>query len=147
MFLYGGLNISGVGKAVAYAAFIINTAIIVNYKLDLRKVMAKKKVYDEVSVVRALSKKASVYVNTVEKRIDIIKNNTELGNGSWGKIDYLTNVHGYIPVFVSNISSRKSIKKFTDTDLDNVRSKASKREAKLNMAAMSKAAMKRVKTK
>lgn len=109
--------------------------------------MAKKKVYDEVSVVRALSKKSSVYINTVEKRIDIVKNNTELGNGSWGKIDYLTHVHGYVPVFVTSISSRKSIKKVTDTDTDNVISKASKREAKLNMAAMSKAAMKRVKTK
>ena len=109
--------------------------------------MAKKKVYDEVSVVRVLSKKASVYINTVEKRIDIVKNNTELGNGSWGKIDYLTHVHGYVPVFVPSISSRKSVKKVTDTDTDNVRSKASKREAKLNMAAMSKAAMKRVKTK
>ena len=108
--------------------------------------MAKKKVYDEVSVVRALSKKSSVYVNTVEKRIDIVKNNTELGNSSWGKIDYLTHVHGYIPVFVSSISSRKSVKKITDTDFDNTRSKASKREAKLNMAAMSKAAMKKVKT-
>lgn len=109
--------------------------------------MAKKKVYDEVSVVRALSKKASVYVNTVEKRIDIVKNNTELGNSSWGKIDYLTHVHGYIPVFVSSISSRRAVKKFTDTDTDNTRSKASKREAKFNMAAMSKAAMKKVKTK
>lgn len=109
--------------------------------------MAKKKVYDEVSVIRSLSKKNSVYVNTVEKRIDIVKNNTELGNSSWGKIDYLTHVHGYIPVFVSSISSRKSVKKITDTDFDNTRSKASKREAKLNMAAMSKAAMKKVKTK
>lgn len=109
--------------------------------------MAKKKVYDEVSVVRALSKKASVYVNTVEKRIDIVKNNTELGNGSWGKIDYLTHVHGYVPVFVSNISARKSIKKVIETDADNTRSKSSKREAKLNMAAMTKAAMKKVKTK
>ena len=109
--------------------------------------MAKKKVYDEVSVVRALSKKASVYVNTVEKRIDIIKNNTELGNGSWGKIDYLTHVHGYVPVFVTSISARKSIKKFIETDTDNTRSKSSKREAKLNMAAMTKAAMKKVKTK
>ena len=109
--------------------------------------MAKKKVYDEVSVVRALSKKASVYVNTVEKRIDIVKNNTELGNSSWGKIDYLTHVHGYVPVFVTNLSARKSIKKFVETDTDNTRSKSSKREAKLNMAAMTKAAMKKVKTK
>lgn len=109
--------------------------------------MTKKKVYDEVSVVRSLSKKSSIYVNTVEKRIDIVKNNTELGNGSWGKIDYLTHVHGYVPVFVTNISARKSVKKFTDTDLDNTRSKASKREAKLNMAAMSKVAMKKVKNK
>lgn len=109
--------------------------------------MAKKKVYDEVSVVRALSKKASIYVNTVDKRIDIVKNNTELGNGSWGKIDYLIHVHDYVPVFVTSISSRKSVKKVTDNDSDNVRSKASKREAKLNMAAMSKAAMKKVKTK
>lgn len=109
--------------------------------------MAKKKHYDEVSVVRALSKKASIYVNTVEKRIDIVKNNTELGNGSWGKIDYLTHVHGYVPVFVSNISARKSIKKVIETDIDNTKSKSSKREAKLNMAAMTKAAMKKVKTK
>ena len=106
-----------------------------------------KKVYDEVSIIRALSKKASIYVNTVEKRIDIVKNNTELGNGSWGKIDYLTHVHGYVPVFVSNISARKSIKKVIETDTDNTRSKSSKREAKLNMAAMTKAAMKKVKTK
>ena len=109
--------------------------------------MAKKKVYDEVSVVRALSKKASVYINTVEKRIDIVKNNTELGNSSWGKIDYLTHVHGYVPVFVANISSRKAVKKITENDIDNTRSKSSKREAKLNMAAMTKAAMKKVKTK
>ena len=109
--------------------------------------MAKKRAYDETSVVRSLSKKASVYVNTVEKRIDIVKNNTELGNGSWGKIDYLTHVHGYVPVFVSNISARKSIKKVIETDTDNTRSKSSKREAKLNMAAMTKAAMKKVKTK
>ena len=109
--------------------------------------MAKKKVYDEVSVVRALSKKASIYVNTVEKRIDIIKNNTDLGNSSWGKIDYLTHVHGYVPVFVSSISARKSTKKVIETDTDNTRSKSSKREAKLNMAAMTKAAMKKVKTK
>ena len=109
--------------------------------------MAKKKVYDEVSVVRALSKKASVYVNTVEKRINIVKNNTELGNGSWGKIDYLVKVHDYVPVFVTNLSARKAVKRFTDVDADNNRSKASKREAKLNMAAMSKAAMKKVKTK
>jgi hypothetical protein len=109
--------------------------------------MAKKKVYDEVNVIHSLSKKASVYVNTVEKRIDIVKNNTELGNGSWGKIDYLTHVHGYVPVFVSNISARKSIKKVIDNDTDNTRSKSSKREAKLNMAAMTKAAMKKVKTK
>ena len=106
-----------------------------------------KKVYDEVSIIRALSKKSSIYVNTVEKRIDIVKNNTELGNGSWGKIDYLTHVHGYVPVFVSNISARKSIKKVIETDTDNTRSKSSKREAKLNMAAMTKAAMKKVKTK
>lgn len=109
--------------------------------------MAKNKVYDEVSVVRSLSKKASIYINTVEKRIDIVKNNTELGNGSWGKIDYLIHVHGYVPVFVPSISARKAVKKFTDTDTDNTRSKSSKREAKLNMAAMTKAAMKKVKTK
>ena len=51
--------------------------------------MAKKVAYDETSVVRSLSKKSSIQINTTEKIIRIVDGNTEVGNGSWGKIDLL----------------------------------------------------------
>jgi hypothetical protein len=108
--------------------------------------MAKKKSYDEVSVVRSLSKIGSIYINTVEKRIDVVRDNTDVGNGSWGKIDYLVKVHGYTYQFVKGVNKKRIAKRNEDIK-DEVNTKANKREAKLNMAAMSKAAMKKVKTK
>ena len=108
--------------------------------------MAKKNAYDETSVVRSLSKKSSINVNTVNKTVEIVKNSTDIGNGSWGKIDYLHKVHGYIPVFVSSINKKKINN--TDDDTVNVgNNKTAKREAKFNMAAMSKNAMRKAKNK
>ena len=108
--------------------------------------MAKKKSYDEVSVVRSLSKIGSIYINTVEKRIDVVRDNTDVGNGSWGKIDYLVKVHGYVYQFVKAINKKRTVKRNEDVK-DEVNTKTTKREAKFNMAAMSKAAMKKNKVK
>lgn len=103
--------------------------------------------YDEVSVVRSLSKKSTIAIDTNNKVISIDRKSTELGNGSWGKIDFLCNYRDYSYIFVDSVGKR------VVAQSDNVNEngigdrKLSKREAKLNMAAMSKSAMRRVKTK
>ena len=99
--------------------------------------MAKKRAYDETSVVRSLSKKNSIRVNTVEKVVEVMKGASDVGNGSWGKIDYLHKVHGYVYVFVTSLGK----KKVNNTDDDSVNignNKTAKREAKFNMATMRK---------
>ena len=109
--------------------------------------MAKKIAYDETSVVRSLSKKSSIQIDTIEKIIKIVDGNTEVGNGYWGKIDYLTKVHGYIVLFVKNIRRKFTSNKSSDDEDRKINSKTAKREAKLNMAAMAKSAMRKAKTK
>ena len=59
--------------------------------------------YDEMSVVRALSKNPNVKVTTGVKNskfVEVVKNSTYVGNKTWGKIDYLTRHCGYILHFV-----------------------------------------------
>ena len=101
----------------------------------------KKKSYDEASVVRSLNKKMSVRVNVVSKTIEVVKDSYDVGNGSWGKIDYLCKVHHYTYMFVGSIGSKTKV--FNDTLSDDTKvSKTSKREAKLNIVNSVKAAMK-----
>lgn len=103
--------------------------------------MAKKH-YDEVSVVRSLSRKSSIQIISSRKEIEIKKGATDVGNGSWGKIDYLCHVHGYHVFFTKSVAKSSTI---DDGDGQNYRE--AKKSRKLNMAAMAKNAMKRVKTK
>lgn len=102
-----------------------------------------RKHYDETKVIRSLSKKKSININVANKVIEVFKNATDVGNGSWGKIDYLCHVHGY---FVCRPDANRKITTTVIDDSDNNLSHHSKRD-KFNMAAMSKAAMKRAKTK
>lgn len=109
-----------------------------------------KKHYDEVSIVRALSRKSSIRITTSGgyNYIQIIKSATDIGNGSWGKIDYLTHVHGYIPVRVTAFDGgRNRIDANSEDNNSVVDTKTAKREKKFNMATMAKNAMKRVKSK
>lgn len=63
--------------------------------------------YDEVSVVRQLSKIGSIIgINTVDKVIKIAKNGI-LGNGTNGKIDFLTHYCGYHVEIVDVIQQQK----------------------------------------
>ncbi len=103
--------------------------------------MAKKK-YDEVSVVRSLSKKNGININRVTKSISVQKDNTDVGNGSWGKIDFLTHYCGYTVMITSEFVGKKH-KNFEENTV--IKDKTIKRENKLNMAAMTKAAMKKAK--
>lgn len=108
--------------------------------------MARKH-YDEASCVRSLSKKNSIRIT--RKCIEVLRGATDIGNGSWGKIDFLIKCCGYICLSVDKLQSKASRMLNTKEDGDNtsITSKAVKRECKLNMAIMAKTAMKRVKTK
>ena len=106
--------------------------------------MTKKVSYDEVSVAKSLSRKSSIKVYPHRKTVIIKKGATGVGNGSWGKIDYLCKVHGYVYVFSDSIG--KSIKDVQeDSDDDSIiNKKAAKRQTKLNMAAATKAVMHKI---
>lgn len=106
--------------------------------------MTKKVSYDEVSVAKSLSRKSSVSVNTNVKIITIKAGATDVGNGSWGKIDYLCKVHGYVYAFSHHpIKSNINVQEDSD-DSSVINKKAAKRQAKLNMAAATKAVMHKI---
>lgn len=109
--------------------------------------MAKKIAYDETSVIRSLSKKNSVQISTMNKTIKVLRNSTDVGNGSWGKIDYLRKIYGYIVIFTAKLSKKVTPKKTSDYEESSINSKTAKREAKFNMAAMAKNAMRKAKSK
>lgn len=59
--------------------------------------MAKRKNYDEVSIINSLLRnKKTVKIDRKAKVISIPSENIELGNGSWGKLDFLKNYCGYV---------------------------------------------------
>lgn len=63
--------------------------------------------YDEVSVVRQLNNVGTVIgVNSVSKVIKVAKNST-IGNGTSGKIDFLTHYCGYRVDIVDVIQQQK----------------------------------------
>lgn len=111
--------------------------------------MAKRH-YDEASCVRSLSRKSSIRFTQLgtDKCIQVLKNHTDVGNGSWGKIDYLHKVHNYRCVLVSEFFGVKKVSSVVSEDNNNeLDSKTIKRERKFNMASMTKSAMKKVRTK
>ena len=58
--------------------------------------------YDEMSVVRALSKNPDVSITNRGnlKVIEIVKGGQNCGNSSWGKIDFLVKYCNYVQCFV-----------------------------------------------
>ena len=99
--------------------------------------------YDEASVVRILKKNKGVRVNS-NNTIEVLTTSPAVGIGTWGKIDYLVHYCGYIVTFSNNALYSHSDK---EDSVEKENTKAVKRAAKLNMAAMTKAAMRRVKSK
>lgn len=99
--------------------------------------------YDEASVVRILKKNKGVRVNS-NNTIEVLTTSPAVGIGTWGKIDYLVHYCGYIVTFSNNAFYSHGDK---EDSVEKENTKAVKRAAKLNMAAMTKAAMRRVKSK
>lgn len=61
--------------------------------------MARKN-YNVDEVLRILSKKHDIKINVNTKHLEILKHNSpnaacDLGNKSWGKVDFLVNYQGY----------------------------------------------------
>lgn len=61
--------------------------------------MKSRKHYTKDEVLKSLSKKhgLQVYANGL---IEVLENQNDCGNSTWGKIDYLCNYHNYTQVFV-----------------------------------------------
>lgn len=104
-----------------------------------------KRPYDEVSVLRVLSKNRAI--NIVGRNIEVDSTQESVGNGTWGKLDYLRKVHGYSYVILKATDKKSKSKNYAPrvvnpnkADQPAVITKA--HPAKLNMAGMSKKAMK-----
>lgn len=103
----------------------------------------KKKNYDEVSVIRSITKKADVSVDYVNKIIQVKEDSNEVGNGTWGKIDYLCHYCGYIYVRPKTINNRKIVNKEFGDDNDRKTSKKERKQLKLDMVKSTKKLMKK----
>lgn len=68
--------------------------------------------YDEMSVVRALSKNPDVKITNYGKFqvIEVVRSSQYCGNGTWGKIDFLVKHCGYVQVFI-NINKQIAAKR------------------------------------
>lgn len=82
--------------------------------------------HDEVKVLRSLSRNKEVSVNQSNKTIHVSKDAQSVGNGTWGKIDYLVHYCGYTQGF----SSGKSVKNGTNAETKVISVKKEKQEAK-----------------
>lgn len=137
--LYGGTN----SVARQSRAIIVNINNNINKQIKSCKVM-KKKNYDEASVIRSITKKADVSVDYVNKIIQVKKDSNEVGNDTWGKIDYLCHYCGYSYIISKTINSnRKIINREFGDDNDRKTSKKERKQLKLDMVKSTKKMMKK----
>ena len=57
--------------------------------------MARKQ-HNLDEVLRSLSRKNGCSVDSIRRTVSIKRGQSDIGNGSWGKIDYLEKRHGYV---------------------------------------------------
>ena len=69
------------------------------------------KKYDEASVIKSLAEKKCV-VDTKMKVISVPRG--VLGNGSWGKVDYLCHYYGYTQTWLDNKPASSPVKEDDD---------------------------------
>lgn len=84
--------------------------------------MARKHTLDEV--LKSLAKKNDCIVMQAQKIVFVYSQSAtaranDLGNGSWGKISYLQNTHGYMLAFVADIGkSAQDLEKRNSLSMD-----------------------------
>lgn len=82
--------------------------------------------HDEVNVLRSLGRNKEVSVNQANKTITVSKEAQGVGNGTWGKIDYLVHYCGYTQLFTND----KNVKRSVNAETKVVSSKKEKKETK-----------------
>lgn len=82
--------------------------------------------HDEVKVLRSLGRNKEVSVNTVNKTVTVNRDAQTVGNGTWGKIDYLVHYCGYTQIFTND----KSVKRSTNAETKVISDKKIKQETK-----------------
>lgn len=102
--------------------------------------MAKKKSYDETSVLRNLARRKGITFDYSQKIINVHSEATDVGNSTWGKIDYLTHYCGWFVRIVKNLN-RKSIVNKLD-DYTERPTKEDKHNKKINLVKQVKSIMK-----
>lgn len=124
-------------------AIIVNINNNINKQIKSCKVM-KKKNYDEASVIRSITKKADISVDCVNKVVQVKKDSNEVGNGTWGKIDYLCHYCGYSYIISKTINNnRKVINREFGNDDNRKISKRERKQLKLDMVKSTKKIMKK----
>lgn len=104
----------------------------------------KKKNYDEASVIRSITKKADISIDYVNKIVQVKKDSNEVGNGTWGKIDYLCHYCGYSYIISKIINNnRKVINREFGDDNNRKISKKERKQLKLDMVKSTKKLMKK----
>lgn len=107
-----------------------------------------KRKHDEASVIRSLMKKrGEIKVDAITKTIEVIKNASNVGIRTWGKIDYLVHYCGYHQIFVTNVGRATTLEKMRNEFVAaiNTNSKKQKQEAKLDIARSTKKILKSAK--
>lgn len=106
------------------------------------------KKYDEASVVRTLAKNPDIEIDGIRKLIEVTINSLNVGNGSWGKIDYLVKIHGYVVIRI-NPTERMIARKEAKAARDAARKaeRAEKRSHGMNLVGDVKANIKKPKFK
>ena len=90
--------------------------------------------HDEVSVLRSLSRNKEVSVNPINRTITVVKNAQSVGNGTWGKIDYLVHYCGYTQGFTINKIVKHSANVNTKVISNKKEKQETKKAAKLKLA-------------
>lgn len=96
--------------------------------------------YDEVSVVKALSKNPDIRIKG--NHIEIVKNSQYIGNGSWGKIDFLTHYCGYVRTTIDRdaILAEKAAAQAARKEYEKEKKLAQAAEASMKILKAAKAA-------
>lgn len=103
-----------------------------------------KKPYTERDVINSIRRNQDISIDTVNKTINILINSTNIGNSTYGKIDYLVKVHDYIVVRVNHIKTFRYNRPKNDNN-DNVNYKMNNHRDKLNIPKIVKNTMRKVK--
>lgn len=90
--------------------------------------------HDEVKVLRSLSRNKEVSVNTTNKTIYVSRNAQNVGNGTWGKIDYLIHYCGYTQGFTDDRNVKHGINAETKVISNKKEKQETKKAAKLKLA-------------